>query len=77
MIKDGIKYIYDFQKNEYEVYNLAVDSTETTDIKQNNLSVNIEQIMNSYNNDITGAVKEIEMDAEQLERLKALGYIDQ
>ena len=77
VIKDGIKYIYDFQKNEHEVYSLADDSTEKVDIKNNYMSVNIEQIMNSYNNDITGAVKEKAMDAEQYERLKALGYIDQ
>jgi len=77
VIIDGVKYIYDFQKDEFEVYDLVIDGAEIVNNNFNDMPVNIEKIMNSYNNDLTGAVKENDMDAEQYERLKALGYIDQ
>jgi len=77
VVIDNVKYIYDFEKDEYEVYDLSSDSAEKHNLDHSSLSVTIENIMNSYNNDLTGAVKQKEIDAEQYERLKALGYIDQ
>ncbi len=76
LIEDGIKYIYDFQNNEYEVYDLSVSEIQEAHIPSRQLKLCIDKIMHNFNNNLLPGVDEEEMDTGQYGQLKALGYIE-
>lgn len=77
IIIDDIKYIYDFEKSDFEVYDLREGEKEQASIPQEELAVFYGKVMKNYKNDMAAVAEDEEMDANEYEMLKSLGYIEQ
>jgi arylsulfatase len=77
IIVDNVKYIYDFEKNACEIYDLVKDGEEKVMLDHGPQGTAITGMMNRYNNDFMEDLKARLMDHDQYERLKALGYVEE
>jgi arylsulfatase A-like enzyme len=76
ILLDRMKYIYDFEKELCEAYDLARDGKEETSLDDDPGKAAIPGLMNRYRNDFIEDLNDRLIDRDQYERLKALGYVE-
>jgi hypothetical protein len=71
-----MKYIYDFEKDSCEAYDLSRDEKEELSLDADPGKAGVPELMNRYRNDFMNDLKDRLIDRDQYERLKALGYVE-